>query len=233
MERDPDDQALWRAFIEVTEEMFPTWGAVENPDGVPAASIKIKNNVSGLDCGGAGESGPKGNANIFLTEGTWCVTYEEGTDIVSFERCDYYIVGTIRFGTTNYNFVVGDGRVTPLMESTDGGLTYKASIGVPDASETEGYTWLKNETTDEGTPAIFALKGVFGCELGVAKYYGAGEDGSANLFLGETGTYEITLNTEDGVIAAVKTSDDVTAAAPVKVMYYNVTDTEVIRLNTE
>lgn len=233
LERDPNEQTIWRAFIEVTEEMFPSWSVTENPDGIESASIKIKNNVSGLDCGIAGESGTKGNANIYLTEGVWCITYEEETDIVCFERCDYYVIGTIRFGTTNYNFVVGDGRVTPVMTTEDGGLTYKASIGVPDMREVEGYTWLKKETVDGETPAVFALKVAFGSSIGICESFGVGEDGVQNLFLGETGTYDIVLDVGEGTVTATKTSTDVDVATPVKVTYYNVTDTEVIKLNTE
>ncbi len=231
--RDPDNQELWKTFITVTKDMFPSWSPTENPDGVAAASIKIKNNVSGLDYGSMGESGTKGNANIFLTKGVWCVTYEEQTDIVSYELCDYYVVGTVRFGTVNYNFVVGDGRVTPVMTSDDDGLTYKATIGVPDMSETEGYTWLKNEKTPENEPAVFALKVAYGCPIGISEFYGVGEDGNANLFLGKTGTYEITLNLEEKTVSATRTSEDVDVAAPVKVTYYNVTETEVIRIHTE
>lgn len=231
--RDPDNQAIWRTYLEVTNVMFPSWSLDENPDGVAAASIKIKNNVTGLDCGSQGESGTKGDANIFLTAGIWCITYEEGTDIVSYEKCDYYVVGTIRFGADNYNFVVGDGRVTPLMTTTDGGLTYKASIGVPDMREVKGYTWLKNEQTADGAPAIYALKVAFGSSIGISKLYGVGDDGAKNLFIGETGTYEITFDTQTEQVSFVKTSDVADVAEPVKVTYYNVTDTEVIRLNVQ
>lgn len=233
LEKDPDNQALWKAFVEVTTDMFPSWSEGENPAGVPAASVKIKNNVSGLDFGVSGESGTKGNGNVFLTEGTWCITYEEATDIVSYEFCDYYVIGTMRFGTTNYNFVIGDGRVTPKMTTKDGGKTYTASIGVPDMREVEGYTWLKNEKTADDTPAIYALKAAYGSSIGVSQYYGTGDDGNGNLYLGATGTYEITLNTERKQISATKTSDEIEIAEPVKVTYYNVTATEVIRLNTE
>lgn len=231
--RDPDNQELWRTYLEVTNLMFPSWAAAENPAGVAAASIKIKNNVTGLDCGTQGESGTKGNANLFLTAGTWCITYEEGTDIVSYEKCDYYVVGTVRFGTANYNFVVGDWRVTPRMTTEDGGLTYKASIGVPDMCEVAGYTWLKNEKTADDAPAIYALKVAYGSSIGISKLYGVGESGTTNLFLGEAGTYEITFSVEDKEVTAVKTSDEVNVAEPVKVTYYNVTDTEIVRLNTE
>ncbi len=231
--KDPNVQTLWRTYINVTSDMFPSWSAVENPEGLSSASIKIKNNVTGLDYGVQGESGTKGNANLFLTAGTWCITYEEETDIVSYEKCDYYVVGTVRFGADNYNFVVGDGRVTPIMSTDDGGLTYKAIIGVPDMREVDGYTWLKNEKTAEDKPAIFALKVAFGSSIGISEFYGVGEDGAANLYLAETGTYEITLNVEEKSVSFTKTSDDVSVAEPVKVMYYNVTDTEVIRLNTE
>lgn len=233
LEKDPDNQTLWRAYIDVTSEMFPSWASKENPEGLAAASIKIKNNVTGLDCGIQGESGTKGNANLFLGEGMWCITYEEGTDIVSYEKCDYYVVGTIRFGADNYNFVVGDGRVTPIMKTTDGGLTYKATIGVPDMREVTGYTWLKNEKTADDQPAIYALKVAYGTSIGISKFYGMGEDGTSNLFLGETGTYDITFTVESKEVTFVKTSEDVNVAEPVKVTYYNVTETEIVKLNTE
>lgn len=239
LEKDPDDQTIWRAYVDVTSEMFPSWAPVENPEGLAAASIKIKNNVSGLDYGIQGESGTKGNANLFLSEGLWCITYEEGTDIVSYEKCGYYVVGTILFGTDNYNFVVGDGRVTPIMKTADGGLTYQATVGVPDMREVTGYTWLKKETTADGLPAVYALKVAYGSSIGIYKLYGVGEDGAKNLFLGETGTYDITFTvTEEGEsvtheITYEKTSEEINVAQPVKVTYYNVTDTEIIKLYTE
>lgn len=233
MTRDPDHQELWRTYIDVTSDMFPSWSAAENPEGLSSASIKIKNNVTGLDCGVQGESGTKGNANVFLTAGTWCITYEEGSDIVCYEKCNYYIVGTIRFGADNYNFVVGDGRVTPQMTTDNGGLTYTATISVPDMREVEGYTWLKNEKTSEDEPALFALKVAFGSSIGISKFYGVGETGTENLYLGVAGTYEITLDVEEKSVLFTKTSDDVVVAEPVKVAYYSVTDTEVIRINTQ
>ncbi len=233
LERDPDNQTIWKTYLDVTSEMFPSWSAKENPEGLSAASIKIKNNVTGLDCGIQGGSGTKGNANVFLGEGKWCITYEEGTDIVSYEKCDYYVVGTVRFGTDNYNFVVGDGRVTPLMKSTDGGASYKATIGVPDMREVEGYTWLKNEKTADGQPALYALKVAYGTSIGISEFYGVGNGGAANVFLSETGTYEITFTAASKAVTFVKTSDDVNVAEPVKVTYYSVTQTEIVKLNTE
>lgn len=148
--RDPNDQTLWKAFITIDSSMYPSWSAKENPAGVPAASLKVKNNISGLDYGvetdtngtTLNQSGTAGSGNIYLTEGDYCITYKQETNVISFEKLEYYVVGTFIYNgaTSDFNVIKGQ---SPKM-TLEGGK-YTVSVNIADVTSNSGYTWLKTE----------------------------------------------------------------------------------------
>lgn len=207
--RDTNNRKLWKTFVTVEKSMYPSWSATQNPAGVPAAAIKVKNNVEGGK--DYGENG--GANNIYLTEGTYCITYEEDSNIVKYEKCDYYVIGTFVQGSTNVNFVVQDG-VTPKMTSTDG-TTYTAeNVMINDVSKLDGYTWLPEQG---GADAIFALKVAYGCSLGVKEDYGTN---GGNVYLTQAGAYKITFNATTKAVTTELTA----AAKDIKITYYEIED---------
>ncbi len=187
MKRDSNEKTLWKAFITVTEQMYPDWSAAQNPAGVAAAALKVKNNVSGLDYGINDASGTVGANNVFLTAGDYCITYSEKDNAVSFEKLAYYLVGTFVDGEENVNFTVKAGYSTALT-SEDGNL-YTANLTVTDVSAREGYTWMEAGN-------ICAIKVVYGSSLGIKDdgWYGVGATGNDNYFFTAEGEYVVTLD---------------------------------------
>lgn len=230
---------IHRAFITVTEDMYPTWSATENPTGEKAIAVKVKNNIDGKDYGCGGDNGTAGSVNVWLTKGTWCITFDETSNAVSWELCDYYVVGTFRVGTSNYNFSVASEKITPKMTTSDGGKTYTASVNVPDVSGAEGYEWLKEKKNDSDVSAVFAVQAALGNKLGISDMYGAtakdpeNETADTNLYFYAPGTYTVTYTVETGTISAEKTSDDYHDLQTVKVYYFEVTNGTSQRIHEE
>ncbi len=229
---------LHKAFITVTEDMYPTWSQNENPSGQKAIGVKVKNYVDGKDYGCGGENGTPGTVNVWLTAGTWCITFDEVTGAVSWELCDYYVVGTFLLGETNHSFCVSSDKITPKMTTSDGGDTYTASVNVPDVSNAAGYEWLKEKKNEDGTSAVFAVKAALGCKLGIMEFYGTsaqeeGQENDTNFYFYATGTYKVTYTVETGTVTAEKTSDEFHELKTVKVYYYDVTDGTNRKINEE
>ena len=196
--QDKNNKDLWTAFLTIDDNDLLTagaWGA-DNPqiDGTVAA-VKVKNEIGGADYGVGAESGTAGTGNLLLTKGTWCITYVAKTNIVSYEKCDYYVVGTFLDGTEKVEFAV-KGDITPKMTTTDDGVTYTAEVEVTDVTANPNYSWIKKEG---GEDKIFALQVVFGTSLGVKDWYGGG-----NHYLTEAGTYTVTFTVNGGTVTEVK-----------------------------
>ena len=223
---------LHKAFITVTSDMYPSWSKDENPDKVPAVAFKVKNLIDGKDYGCGGSSGVPGTVNCWITEGTWCISYDEATNIVSWEKCDYFVVGTFKAGERYYDFTVADEIVTPKMTSADG-ATYEASVNVPPVNNTEVYSWLNDNYTEYGDSAVFALKVAFGCKLGIKEMYGVGDEGEENLYFGEAGTYTVQFNVETEAVTCVKTSSDYKELKTAMVTYYEMDNGTPVQLKQE
>ncbi len=223
---------IHRAFITITEDMYPTWSATENPAGVSAVAFKAKNLIDGNDYGCGGSSGVPGSANCWITAGTWCITFDEATSAVSWEKCDYYVIGTFMAGTRYYNFTVADPIVTPTMTSSDNGKTYTATVNVPDVAVAEPYNWLWDHN------AVFAVEVAHGCELGVMETFGvhaeASETAEENYLYFETvGTYKVTYDVESGTISSEKINNNYYDLELVTVTYYDVQASGPVQIEQE
>ena len=71
------DDGVWTCTITVTEDMYPSWSAAQN-GGTAAAAFKVKNHSNGSDYGVDG-----GTQNIFLTAGTYTISWDEATNNVT------------------------------------------------------------------------------------------------------------------------------------------------------
>lgn len=165
------EDGTFRTFITVTEANYPTWDN-EKKD---SAFIKVKNEISGKDYGVDG-----GAENIPLTAGTWCITYNPEGDVVKFAKCEYYLVGTFLDGEAAVNFSVKDG-VTPKLTTADDGATYTATLTATDVTGNSNYSWI----ADQNKPGVFAIKVVFGCELGIKDWYAQADGDNFYLAAGE------------------------------------------------
>lgn len=179
-----NEDGTFSIFVTVTEANYPTWGG-EKKD---SAFVKVKNEIDGIDYG----IGEKGKDNIALTEGTWCITYNPEGNVVKYAKCEYYVVGTFLDGTNQVNFAVKDG-VTPKMTTADDGATYTATVTATDV--TNSYTWIKNENK----PGVFAIKVVFGCELGIKDWFADNDNKGDNFYLA-AGEHTVTLTVNGGKV---------------------------------
>ena len=164
--------------------------------------LKLYNTIS------ASWYGDATGGNFAITEGTWCFTYNPENDEIKYEKCDYYVVGTLRDGTQNVNF--GEIKTDfAKMTSTDG-VTYSYDLVVEDMSKVDGYTWLADSKNTNGIEgAIFAMKVAFGAGVGGAKdwFASAAVEGHCtgdNYYFTETGTYTITFNVTSKAITVTK-----------------------------
>ena len=166
--------------------------------------LKLYNTIGASWYGDAANKG----ANFKITEGTWCFTYNPENNEIKHEKCDYYVVGTLRDGTQNVNF---ENIKTDFakMTSTDG-VTYTYDLVVEDMSKVDGYTWLADSKNTNGIEgAIFAMQVAFGAGVGGAKdwYPSAAVEGhctGGNYYFTETGTYTITFNATTKAITVTK-----------------------------
>lgn len=180
-----DDKATWSGFLTVTAEDLAADGTVE---------FKVVNQIS------QGWFSPDGG-NIVLTEaGTYAVKYTVEGDKVEFEKCDYYIVGTLKDAENKaVNYAVKAG-VSPKLELQADG-SYVVSFTAYDATDLGDYSWMvdQGKTDPDGVAAIISIKVVFGAELGIKDWYSA--EGGDNWYL-SAGTYTVTL--KDGAATVTK-----------------------------
>ncbi len=172
--KESDDKKTWVGFLTVTD---PVEFKVFN--GVSSAYIP-----DGMD------------TNIKLEEaGTYAVLYTVDGDKVEYEKCEYYVVGTFADAEGKaVNFAVKEG-VTPKMTADDKTATVK--FEVKDVTSMADYGWM----TEQKKEGVAAVKVVFGSQLGIKDWYGAGENKEDNLYL-PAGETTITLTFADKTIAA-------------------------------
>ena len=169
-----DDKATWSGFVTVTAEDLAADGTVE---------FKVVNQIS------QSWFSPDGN-NIVITEpGVYAVKYTVDGDKVEVAKCEYYLVGTFVDAEGNaVNFAVKNG-VTPSLTVADGVAT--GTLVATDVTAMGDYTWI----ADQGKPGVFAIKVVYGSELGVANWYGDEANGGDNWYVA-AGTYTVSFDIE-------------------------------------
>ena len=172
--KEADDKATWSGFVTVTAEDLAADGTVE---------FKVVNQI------GQSWYSPDGN-NIVLNEaGVYAVKYTVDGNKVEIAKCDYYLVGTFVDGEGKaVNFAVKNG-VTPSLTVADGVAT--GTLVATDVTANNNYTWI----ADQGKPGVFAIKVVYGSELGVANWYGDEANGGDNWYVA-AGTYTVSFDIE-------------------------------------
>ena len=179
-----EDKSTWTGILTITEADYADWALDEN--GEMCAAFKIYNTVDGLYHGIGGE-------NILLKAGTYAVKYTVEGNVVEFAKCDYYVVGTFLDADGNsVNYAVKDG-VTPALEVADGVAT--GSFTAIDVTENSAYTWIASQ----GKPGVFAIKVVYGSELGIATWYSDDANGGDNWYVA-AGEYNVSLDIATGVV---------------------------------
>lgn len=133
-----------------------------------------------------------GGNNFSVEAGTWCFTFNPANSEIKYKKCEYYVVGTFMDGTNQVNFSVKEG-ITPKMTTADGGATYTASVTAADV--TASYTWI----SEQNKPGVFAIKVVFGCELGIKDWYADSAHNGDNFYL-TAGSHTVTLTVEGGAV---------------------------------
>ena len=127
--------------------------------------------------------------NVFLTAGTYSIKYTVDGNKFEIAKCEYYLVGTFVDGEGNaVNFAVKNG-VTPSL--TVEGNVATGTLVATDVTAMGDYTWI----ADQGKPGVFAIKVVYGSELGVANWYGDEANGGDNWYVA-AGTYTVSFDIE-------------------------------------
>ena len=172
--KESDDKATWSGFVTVTAEDLAADGTVE---------FKVVNQI------GQSWYSPDGN-NIVLNEaGVYAVKYTVDGNKVEIAKCDYYLVGTFVDGEGKaVNFAVKNG-VTPSL--TVEGNVATGTVVATDVTAMGDFTWI----ADQGKPGVFAIKVVYGSELGVANWYGDEANGGDNWYV-QAGTYNVSFDIE-------------------------------------
>ena len=172
--KEADDKATWSGFVTVTAEDLAADGTVE---------FKVVNQI------GQSWYSPDGN-NIVLNEaGVYAVKYTVDGNKVEIAKCDYYLVGTFVDGEGKaVNFAVKNG-VTPSL--TVEGNVATGTVVATDVTAMGDFTWI----ADQGKPGVFAIKVVYGSELGVANWYGDEANGGDNWYVA-AGTYTVSFDIE-------------------------------------
>ena len=80
-----EGSGIWTCEVTITAADIPTWWN-QNPAGVEAAAIKVKNAKNGVDYGvdATGASGTAGSTNVWLTVGTWTITFDSATGVITY-----------------------------------------------------------------------------------------------------------------------------------------------------
>lgn len=170
---------VFTKMITITDEMCGEAGKVE---------FKVHNAINNTWFTNKEE-----DANMELTAGDWCVKYTKEGNKVEFQKLGYYVVGTFVDAEDNdVSFCVKEG-VTPILTKGEDGV-YTAECEAADVSGRPGYSWLANDGR-----GIFAIKVVYGCELGIRDWYSDDANGGDNFYATAAGTHTITLTiAEDG-----------------------------------
>lgn len=186
------DKSVWTGFITITEEMYADWTASDesNPHGTACAALKIFNAVD------KGYHSPDGN-NVFLTAGTYAFRYTVEGNVVEYQKCEYYVVGTF-LDTENkaVNFAVKEG-VTPKLDAE-----LKATFTAVDVTAVGDFSWI----AAQNKPGVMAVKVVFGCELGIKDWYSDNANNGDNFYL-SAGEHTIVLSFDAVSNAATVTVD--------------------------
>ena len=183
-----EDKKSWTGTLTVTESMLADWTETDpaNTTGVKCAAIKVYNLVNGDWIGYAGQ-------NLFLPLGTYSIKYDVETNSFEYAQCDYYIVGTFLDAEGNsVNYAVKNG-VTPALTVADGVAT--GSFTAIDVTANSAYTWIASQ----GKPGVFAIKVVYGSELGIATWYSDDTNGGDNWYVA-AGEYNVSLDIAAGVV---------------------------------
>ena len=172
--KEADDKATWSGFVTVTAEDLAADGDVQ---------FKVVNQI------GQSWYGPDGENFIIEEAGVYAVKYTVEGNKVEIAKCEYYLVGTFVDGEGNaVNFAVKDG-VTPSLTVADGVAT--GTLVATDVTAMGDYTWI----ADQDKPGVFAIKVVYGSELGVANWYGDETNGGDNWYVA-AGTYTVSFDIE-------------------------------------
>ena len=172
--KEADDKATWSGFVTVTAEDLAADGDVQ---------FKVVNQI------GQSWYGPDGENFIIEEAGVYAVKYTVEGNKVEIAKCEYYLVGTFVDGEGNaVNFAVKDG-VTPSLTVADGVAT--GTLVATDVTAMGDYTWI----ADQDKPGVFAIKVVYGSELGVSNWYGDEVNGGDNWYV-EAGTYTVSFDIE-------------------------------------
>jgi len=166
------------------------WTGILN---VPAtgAELKLYNSIDGKYYTTPELTASDGN--IKLNAGTYAFKFTEEGNVVEYEQCDYYLIGTF-FDEKNvgYNFVIAK-DVTPKLVATETEGVYTCTFEVKDASNIEGLEWVSGNKVGD-TPAIFGIQVAYGSSLmignGDYKWYAYN---GGNYYFTEAGTYTVTI----------------------------------------
>ena len=182
------DKKSWTGTITITEDMYADWTETDkdNTTGGKCAALKVYNLVNN---GWVSYEGK----NLFLQAGTYSIKYDVETNSFEYAECAYYVVGTFVDGEGNaVNFAIKEG-VTPSLVVADGVAT--GTFTAIDVTKNGNYTWI----AEQGKPGVFAIKVVYGSELGIATWYSDAANGGENWYVA-AGTYSISLNIADGSV---------------------------------
>jgi len=170
------DKSVWTGYLSVTDDMTKgESGKVE---------LKVFNKVN------TGYYAVTSD-NIQLETGDYYISYNTSDNSVTYEKCEYYVVGT--FEGANFSVKIG---TTPVMNKNDNG-TYSAEITISDVSGSSDYSWLAQQSK-----GVMAVKCVYGTSLSVKDWYTEASDTIGDNYYFQTAdvgkTYVITLTIGSG-----------------------------------
>ncbi len=152
---------------------------------------------------------PVGDGN--LPAGEYFVKFNVEAKTVQYEKCEYYIVGTLVIDDKAVSFTIAEG--SPKL--TGDGNVLTVDLTVTDISQNAGYSWLAEDISKNKLTAgtIFAIKIGYGSVLGdVRDWYGNytknnvvdnGSDGD-NLCFHTAGEYTVTFDTSTNTITVTQ-----------------------------
>ena len=180
-----EDKSCWTGFITITPEHYAEWA------GENVSAFKVFNGVDRQYYPGE---------NIIVSEGTYAVKYNVADNSVQYEKCEYYIVGTLKDSEgAVVDFSVKEGVSPKLVAQEDG--SYAVDFEAYDVSDMLNFNWMTSQgkVDADGNPAKMAIKVVFGSSLGIKDWYSA--DGGDNWYLSDA-TYSVVL--AEGAVTVTK-----------------------------
>lgn len=187
-----EDKSSWIGYLTITEEDYVV--DYEGQDDPNTSAFKVYNHVDGA------YYGDSTGGNIFVGEGTWAVKYNVADNSVEWEKCEYYIVGTLKDNEGKaVNYAIKEG-VSPKLEAQEDG-SYALDFEAYDVSDMIDYSWMvdQGKVDADGVAAIISIKVVFGSSLGIKDWYSA--EGGENWYL-SAGTYSVVLT--EGAVTVTK-----------------------------